>query len=221
MNPTMESQDRELYYHDIYEVLYFHIPRDLYIEFIQNLGKDLDFELLQDIKRNLNENLFYKNLYLYLDQMYYINPQLLIHQDSYRYMDTNLHSSNFSQFGKRFDKELSVRIEFVTRMKEAKIFKDVDLDRMVQRINEEREFIKAAGVRKSIKPPVESILDTWLSVMQITNDMISISKEELDNCYLYLRAVDLIIECKETAGRVSPKVWEKIEKGLLSVKSLD
>ena len=211
---TKQSQDH-------YQALFFRIPQNLYFDLLQNLDKDLYFDLFLDLGRNFNKNLFDKNLHLYLDQFHYINPQLLFHQDFYHYMDTNFHSSNFSQFGKRFDKDLSVRIEFVTRMKEAQIFKGVDLNRMVQRFNEEREFIKTASEKKFVKPPAESIHDTWLSVLGVTNNLLSMSDEELENCFQYLQAMELILACKETAGRVSPKVWQKIEKGLLSVKFLE
>ena len=45
---------------------------------------------------------------------------------------------------------------------------------------------------------------------------ISDSREELENYQRYLRAVELIIDCKETTGRVSPDVWNGIEKRFLT-----
>ena len=87
---------------------------------------------------------------------------------------------------------------------------------MVDRFNAQREFIKTASKEEIVKPPAESIRNTWLSVLGITSDMLAISEEELESCYQYLRAVELIIACKEAAGRVSPKVWQKIEEKLLA-----
>ena len=87
---------------------------------------------------------------------------------------------------------------------------------MIQRFNKEREFIKAVGKGESVEPPMESIHDTWLAVLGITDDMLAISDEELESCYRYLRAVELIIACKEAAGRVSPEVWQEIEERLLA-----
>ena len=46
--------------------------------------------------------------------------------------------------------------------------------------------------------------------------MLAIPLEEMENYLQYLRAVDLIVECKETAGRVSPEIWKGIEDRLLS-----
>ena len=131
-------------------------------------------------------------------------------------MDAAFHSSNFSKFGEKFDRELSKRIKVVKRTKETQIFKGADLQRIIQRFNEEREFIKAVGKGESVEPPTESIHDTWLAVLGITDDMLAISDEELKICFRYLRAVELIIACKEAAGRVSPKAWQKIEAKLLT-----
>ena len=158
----------------------------------------------------------YPDLYFYCNQLNAFNANLLSYYDFYHYLGVAFHSSNFSKFGEKFDRELSKRIEVVMRIEETKIFKGVDLQRMVQRFNEEREFIKAAGEGQSVKPPAESIHDTWLAVLGITNDMLAISEEELENCQQYLRAVDLIVACKAAAGRVSPKVWQKIEAKLLT-----
>ena len=219
-NSTIQPQDRELYDQNFYQVLYFQFPRDLYFDFLQDLGEDLYFDLLRNLNQDISQDL-HRDLYLYIAQFDYFIPHLFFHHDFYRYLDTTFHSSNFSKFGERFDRELTERIKFVKHMKEAKIFRGVDLQRMIQRFDEEREFIRAAGERKSVKPPAESIHDTWLSVLGITNNMLRISDKELENYYRYLCAVELIMACKETAGRVSPEVWQEIENRLLSVKSLE
>ena len=131
-------------------------------------------------------------------------------------MDANLYSLVPHEFRDRFDKELQERIVLVKRMEQTKIFKGVDLQQMISRFDEQREFISMAGIAKSIEPPEKSIHDTSLSVFRITDEMLEISREELDCCIQYLRVVELIIECKEAAGRVSPDVWQRIEDRLLA-----
>ena len=117
----------------------------------------------------------------------------------------------------RFDRRTKrERIKVVERMEQMKILKGVDLQRMVQRFNAQREYIEAVGTGKSVEPPVESIHDTWLSVLGITDEMLAISREEMRNYIQYLRAVELIVACKEAAGRVSPEVWQEIEDRLLA-----
>ena len=92
----------------------------------------------------------------------------------------------------------------------------MDLQRLIHRFNDQRQFIKAASEGESVKPPNESIHNIWISVLGITDDMLAIPLEEMENYLQYLRAVDLIVECKETAGRVSPEIWKGIEDRLLS-----
>ena len=213
-----KSKQFQDYYHDGFP---YNFPGNLsyiYFDFYNYIyGSYGDISSSVDIYKDLRHYRdLYPDLYLYCKQTRAFNAVLLTYYDFYRYLDVPFYSSNFSKFGEEFDRELSKRIKIVMCMRERNILEGVDLQQMVQRFNEEREFIKAVGERKSVKPPAESIHDTWLSVLQITNDLITISDEELENCYRYLRAVDLIINCKEAAGRVSPNVWQKIEKRLLA-----
>ena len=213
-----QSQDRDLDHHlyldqDLY--LYQNLYFDLYRDLDQDLYPDLYFDLYRDLDRGRYQDC-YQDLCFYLDQVRHLSPNLLFYHDFYRYMDIDFHSSGFSKFGDRFDRELSERIKVVEHIEQTKILKGVDLQRMVQRLNAQREFIKAAEKGESIEPPAESIHDTWLSVLGITDDMLAISDEEIRNCIHYLRAMELIVACKEAAGRVSPDVWQEIEDRLLA-----
>ena len=140
---------------------------------------------------------------------------LNLYQDCYRYMDIDFYSLVSSEFGDRFDEELDNRISFVEHMEQSHIFKGVDLQRMARRFEAQREFIKAVREGKSADAPEESIHDTWLSVLHITDEMLALSREEIESYLQYLRAVELIFVCKGAAGRVTPQVWEQIEDQLL------
>ena len=101
-------------------------------------------------------------------------------------------------------------------MEEAKIFKGVDLRRVAQWFDEQQVFINRFSKGESIEVPKESMHDTWLSVLGITNDMLAISHQEIENYVRYLRAMKLIFHCRETAERVSPEVWKKVIYRLLN-----
>ena len=195
--------------------LYLDPGRDLYRRLEQDLYQDRDQTFLSTQKyRGLNR---YRDLYLDLcwkseiDQDPYTN----LHQDIYRYMNSNSYPLRFSKFGDQFSRELDNRIAVVERMEQMKIFNGVDLQRMVQRFKAQQEFIKAVDEGESVKPPKESIHDTWLAVLGITNDMLDIPREELDAYAMYIQAVELIFACK-AVGRASPEVWQEIEKQLLA-----
>ena len=209
------------------------------LELDQSSGQDFEFYLLldpgQDLYRRLEQDLYqgldlnflstqnyrglnrYRDLYLDLCWKSEIDrdPYTNLHQDIYRYMDSNSYPLRFSKFGDQFSRELDNRIAVVERMEQMKIFNGVDLQRIVQRFKAQREFIKAADEGESVKPPRESIHDTWLSVLGITKDMLDIPHEELGSYVMYIEAVELILACKAAARRVSPEVWQEIEDGLL------
>ena len=200
--------------------LYF----DLYLFFDRNLYFDRDIDSYFDFEfyHNLYQNLYLfrdSDLYNYLDL--YFMPYLDIHIyfDFYCYMDADLHIS--SEFEDLFDRELKERIAFVDCIAEAKIFEGIDLQRIVRRFKTQQRFIKAVKEGKPLKPPKESIHNTWLSVLQITDDMQSMSREELESYSRYLRAVKLIVDCKEASGRVSPEVWSGIEDRFLTLDGLE
>ena len=211
-------QDLHLY-EDIYPYLYLDFYEDLY----QNLN--LDLYLYQDIYRDLHLD-FHLKIYLdtyrelyrdFINYLYLNHDQaLFLYHDFYRYMDRNFLSSIFSKFGDRLDRELSGRIELVERVEQIKIFNQVDLQRMVKRFKAQWEFIKAVGAGKSVELQAESIHDTWISVLGITDEMLAISHEEIENCIQYLRAVELIVACKEVTEGVFD-VWREIEDRFLTV----
>ncbi len=194
--------------------LFLDLGNELYPGFDQYLFQGFDQDFLSKQKyRGLNR---YRDLYLNLCWQSEIDrdPFINLHQDIYRYMDSNSNPLRFSKFGDQFSKELDNRIGVVERMKQMKIFNGVDLQRMVQRFKTQQEFIKMADEGESVNPSKETIHDTWLAVLGITNDMLAISSKELEDYVVYLEAVKLIFACKEAAGRVSPKVWQKFEQRL-------
>ena len=179
------------------------------------IHQSLDWYLNQKLVRYRNLNLFAK---LYLDHSIDLvpDPQLDFYQDFYQYTDADFYCLVSLILGKWFNLELDARITLLQIIEQMKIFEGVDLQRMVRRFNEQRKFINTAREGKSVRPPEESIHATWLSVLHITDNMLSISRQEIKNYIQYLRDVQLIIECKEAAGRVTPQVWREIEDRLIA-----
>ena len=202
-------------YHDFEFNLSLDPGQDIYRRLEQDLYQGLNLNFLSTRNyRGLNR---YRDLYLDLCWKSEIarDPYTNLYQDTYRYMDSNSYPLRFSKFGDQFSKELDNRITVVERMEQMKIFNGVDLQHMIQRFKAQREFIKEANERESVKPPKESIYDPWLAVLGITNDMLTIPLEELHAYALYTQAVELIFACKAAARRVSPEVWQEIEGDFL------
>ena len=190
---------------------YFYSDPRFYEGYISDRDLHQNHNLYQD--HNL-EMYHYLEIYRYLSIHHFLEDDL--YADFYQYMNTDCYSLVDSKFGDRFDKELYGRITLVEQTENLQIFKGVDLQRMVQVLNEYREFINAVRKGQSVQPPEESIHDAWISVLGITDDMLAISREEMENYDQYLCSVELIVACKEAAGRVTPKIWKQIEDQLLT-----
>lgn len=63
----------------------------------------------------------------------------------------------------------------------------------------------------------KKLIETLLNGLNLTPEMINLSKEEIKALENYLYANHLIIQCKEAAVRVSPATWEGIEARMLLV----
>ena len=224
---------------DLYQEPYNNIDVDLYIELTlyPHLYRsfDPDLHLYQEIELTINFDLdldFYQKLYLDLDLFFRIilnshrtlyqdrypelYPDLNLYQDLYRYMDTDFYPPIFSELSDRAYEKLGEGIKLIESLEQLRVFKGVNLQRLVRQFNEKRKFIDASREGKFDKPPEGSIHDTWISVLGITDDMLAISHEEMESYIQYLRAVELIVACKEAAGRVTPEVWKQIENQLLT-----
>ena len=215
LNTIREDRNRNLD-RDLYPY------RDLHSDFYLNLYLSLD--LWDDLYRDLWDDLeFCFALYRYLDQDYglYLHHSHDLCFDFYSYIDPNFYVCVSSEFADRFERELDTRVALVKRTEAAKIFKDVNLQQLVRRFKTQQEFTKATREGKTVELPKESIYDTWLSVLQITDEMLSMSGEEFANYFWYLHAVKLIVDCKEAAGRVSPEVWNSIEERFFTWDALE
>lgn len=210
----------------IYQQLYSHLhfDQDFYFDFYLdayfNKTPPHNPKLYQDLAshrhrvRNLDICL---DIYRDLDIYYHgLRLGLPVYQDFYQYMNVKFYHRVAPKFANGFNEELSERTALTKLMEQAQIFRRVNLQRMIRRFNQQRKFINAAREEQSIKPPEKSIHDTWLSVLRINDNMLAISREEMENYIQYLRAVDLIIACKEAAGRVTPEIWEQIKDRLLT-----
>ena len=234
------NQDFDIYKdlslcHKFYQYYRFHQDGNPYLNLNFHLYRNRDPKQEEKLYRELHSSCdrtlrlflkFYLEPYLHSGVTIIVNPDIRVnlrpqidlnlYQDFYRYMDTDYYASVSSEFGDQFCEELNNRISFVERMEQSHIFKGVDLQRMVQRFEAQREFIRTVRKGKSASGPEEPIHSTWLSVLHITDDILAISHEDMENYLQYLHAVELIFLCKEAAGRVTPQVWEQIEDQLLT-----
>jgi len=63
----------------------------------------------------------------------------------------------------------------------------------------------------------DQLLETFLSFFHLDRELITFSQTEAQALEKYLYTVRLIIDCKNSAVRVSRKEWEATESRLLTV----
>ena len=216
--------NRKLYrYQSLDSHLDLYINLNLYFGHKLGRGFRSQFEHNFDWKFDSAEHHTYREFFCYLncyaELEFYLDPYF--YQDPYQYMDVDFYHFVSSRLGEWLDTELDGRTNLLRRMGQMKIFKRVNLQQMARRFNEQRKFIKVARTGKPIESPEESIHNTWLSVLGITDDMLTISREEMENYIGYLRVVELILACKKVAKNVSAEVWQEIEDRFLTADAAD
>jgi hypothetical protein len=107
-------------------------------------------------------------------------------------------------------------IKLAEELKQMQIFHALNLTTLIARLKALKAQIpddnEPFEVRRKF---VERILETWLNALNLSPEIINLSKEETIAIKKYLYANNLILQCKQAAVRVSPKTWEGIEERML------
>ncbi|MBD0265590.1 MAG: histidine kinase, partial [Tolypothrix sp. Co-bin9] len=113
-----------------------------------------------------------------------------------------------------FNTVLEQSFRLAKEFKTIKVFKDANL--LITRLEALRANIPDANHLNKVDQTFRNRLSqTWLTTLNLNLEMINLSPEELQALENYLYANYLIIQCKESAVRVSPKTWQGIEARML------
>ena len=103
-------------------------------------------------------------------------------------------------------------------MKELKIFKDVNWTELIAQLETLSKQVPDDNEPKQVHLAfADRVLDTWCNALHLAPEIVKLSQEEANALGDYLYANDLIIQCKETAVRISAKTWDEIESRMLLV----
>lgn len=117
-----------------------------------------------------------------------------------------------------YDIAISNAISYARELEELKIFKDVNFTVLIARLK-----ALEAKVPDDKQPPevrrkfIIRIVQTWLHAFNLRSELLKLSLAEAEAINNYFYANFLILKCKQTAVRVSPKTWEGIEERMLLV----
>ena len=103
-------------------------------------------------------------------------------------------------------------------LKELKIFKDVNWTELIAQLETLSKQVPDDNEPKQVHLAfADRVLDTWCNALHLAPEIVKLSQEEANALGDYLYANDLIIQCKETAVRISAKTWDEIESRMLLV----
>ncbi len=105
---------------------------------------------------------------------------------------------------------------FAEELEKLQIFCNVNFNALMGKLELLRT--KAPNIRQPAQAHQDfqnQIAQTWLNALQLEPAIVNLSESELQNLENYLYAHCLIVRCKQSAVRVSPKTWQGIEQRML------
>ncbi len=112
------------------------------------------------------------------------------------------------------NRDLGIASEF----RELNILQEVQWERLISRLVFLQKFVSSREKKyeEREKYLFNNIHKIWLSELKITLDRVQLSEQEVDQLSEYIYTNELILRCKESAVKVTPQVWGKIEKTMFS-----
>jgi hypothetical protein len=109
-------------------------------------------------------------------------------------------------------------ITYTRKLEELKVFKNINFTVLIARL----EALKAKALddrqpKQVRRAFAKQILQTLLQAFRLNPELVNLSEEEAKAWKNYFYANYLMVQCKEAAVRVSPKVWAEIEERMLLV----
>ncbi len=109
-------------------------------------------------------------------------------------------------------------IEETKKLEALRIFKGVNFSSLTSKLDSLKNKIPERRRSSEVyREFVERIEQTWLNAFSLDMDTVDLSKDEAKAMENYFYAINLILQCKNTAVQISESNWEELEKRLLRV----
>jgi len=106
------------------------------------------------------------------------------------------------------------------KLQEVKIFKpQINFKRLIANLQDLQSEIPPEDALKNIRIAfIERITQLWWETLQIDPDWLTLTEAESTALNDYLKAHQLIFECKKAAVRISRRTWEALEERMFLVE---
>lgn len=96
------------------------------------------------------------------------------------------------------------------------IYQDVSYSELIATLKQFKQLVPKYSEPREVRQSLgKQMIDVCLQAFHLAPEIINLSKEEFDRLDSYLDANLLMVECKNSAVRVSPETWEGIESRML------
>jgi hypothetical protein len=113
---------------------------------------------------------------------------------------------------------IAIAITYTHQMEELKVFKDINFTVLIARLEALKAKVPDDNQPREVRRAfAKQILQTLLKAFRLNAEVVNLSEEEAEAWKNYFYANYLMMQCKEAAVRVSPKIWEAIEERMLLV----
>jgi hypothetical protein len=109
-------------------------------------------------------------------------------------------------------------ITYTRELEELKVFKGINFTVLIARLEALKAKVPDDKQPKEVRQAfAKQLLQTLLKAFHLNPELVNLSEEEAEAWKNYFYANYLMMQCKEAAVRVSPKIWEAIEERMLLV----
>jgi NACHT domain len=116
------------------------------------------------------------------------------------------------------DLDLSRALDLSHAFEKTKILKTVNFSRLtVQLETLKTQLLDNLQRYKNYSAFADQIFPIWCNALYLKTEWLDLSEAEINALSDYFYANELMVRCKESAVRVSPKVWAEIESRMLTV----
>lgn len=109
-------------------------------------------------------------------------------------------------------------VAYIGELEKLKIFKDVDFAELIAKLEARRTGAPSDEHTPEARQAFANyIVQSWLDALHLSPELVNLSTDEAEALRNYFYAHWLMVQCKQAAMGVSPKVWDAIEERMLLV----
>lgn len=114
---------------------------------------------------------------------------------------------------------LPINLAFAMRLRQFRILEEDLAIKLIAGLKALEVRIQILAKDEQLSEGISQLRQIWFQTLQINPELMNLSHDDLNKMAHYLKANLLMVQCKNSAVRVSRKIWQEIETKMLTVNS--